>query len=67
MDSELVRILEEDVRDLENLVKMYAREKQFHKATECHAELEEIKEKLKQELAKEDSNEVDEVIQKIEG
>ena len=51
-DENLIRILEEDVAGLESLIKMYAREKKFNKATDCQKELEEIKARLEEEKKK---------------
>ena len=51
-DENLIRILEEDVEGLESLIRIYARKKDFNKATNCQRELEEIKAKLEAEKQK---------------
>lgn len=51
-DENLIRILEEDVAGLESLIRMYAKEMKFNKATDCQKELEEIKIKLEEEKKK---------------
>lgn len=51
-DSELIRVLEEDIEGLKNLVKMYSNERKFSKASDCMVELEELTNKLAEELAK---------------
>lgn len=43
------RVLKEDIKDLEYLVKKYLKEKKYDKASECKKELEEIKERLRGE------------------
>ena len=41
------KILKEDIKDLEFLIKKYIKENKYDKASECKKELEEIKSKLK--------------------
>ena len=41
------QVLQEDIKDLEYLIKKYIKENKYDKASECKKELEEIKDKMK--------------------
>lgn len=58
-DENLIRILEEDIQGLESLIRIYSRNKDFNKATNCQRELDEIKAKLELEKQKPSKQEME--------